>query len=284
MTMVLHVPARLVVLASGSGTTLQALIDAPDPSWVIVGVGADRPGTGALERAARAGIFTFVTDFAATPDRGAWNDALAAAIAELQPDLVVLAGFMRILGPDVVARFPFVNTHPSLLPSFPGVGVRAVRAALAALPGEQADGARLVFTGGTAELAQPEGLDEARGVRALWLALGVPETRMSFETRSRNTYENATLTRALVQPKPGETWLLVTSAAHMPRSVGIFRAAGWPVTAYPVDYRTSGTPYDFRPTTQAIDQQRKLEVAAHEWIGLLAYRLTGRTATLFPAP
>ena len=145
-------------------------------------------------------------------------------------------------------------------------------------------GARLVFTGGTAELAQPEGLDEARGVRALWLALGVPETRMSFETRSRNTYENATLTRALVQPKPGETWLLVTSAAHMPRSVGIFRAAGWPVTAYPVDYRTSGTPYDFRPTTQAIDQQRKLEVAAHEWIGLLAYRLTGRTATLFPAP
>ena len=132
MTMVQHVPARLVVLASGSGTTLQALIDAPDPSWVIVGVGADRPGTGALERAARAGIPTFVTDFAATPDRGAWNDALAAAIAELQPDLVVLAGFMRILGPDVVARFPFVNTHPSLLPSFPGVGVRAVRAALAA--------------------------------------------------------------------------------------------------------------------------------------------------------
>ena len=143
--------------------------------------------------------------------------------------------------------------------------------------------ARLVFTGGTADLAQ-RGIDEARGVRALWLSLGVPEQRMTFESASRNTYENATLTKALVQPKPGETWLLVTSAAHMPRSVGIFRAAGWPVTAYPVDYRTAGNPSDFRPTSLVIEQQRKLEVAAHEWVGLVAYRLTGRTAALFPAP
>ena len=144
-------------------------------------------------------------------------------------------------------------------------------------------GARLVFTGGSADLAQ-HGLDEARGVRALWLSLGVPEDRMTFESRSRNTYENATLTKALVQPKPGETWLLVTSAAHMPRSIGIFRAAGWPMAAYPVDYRTAGNSYDDRPTTLVIDQQRKLEVAAHEWIGLVAYRLTGRTEALFPAP
>ena len=143
--------------------------------------------------------------------------------------------------------------------------------------------ARLVFTGGSADLAQ-RGLDEARGVRVLWLSLGVPEARMTFEDESRNTYENAVLTKALVQPKPGEAWLLVTSAAHMPRSVGIFRAAGWPVVAYPVDYRTAGTAFDWWPTTQAIDQQRKLEVAAHEWLGLVAYRLSGRTQTLFPGP
>ncbi len=143
--------------------------------------------------------------------------------------------------------------------------------------------ARLVFTGGSADLTQ-HGLDEARGVRDLWLALGVPEARMTFESRSRDTYENATLTKALVMPSPGDTWLLVTSAAHMPRSVGIFRAAGWPVAAYPVDYRTSGTTHAWRPTTQPIESQRDLEVALHEWIGLAAYRLTGRTSALFPAP
>ncbi|MCX8256268.1 YdcF family protein [Beijerinckiaceae bacterium RH AL1] len=144
--------------------------------------------------------------------------------------------------------------------------------------------ARLVFTGGSADLSQKADLDEARGVHALWLTLGVPDSRMTFESASRNTYENAVLTKKLVAPKPGETWLLVTSAAHMPRSVGIFRAAGWPVVAYPVDYRTSGTARDWWPSAKVVDQQRKVEVAGHEWIGLVAYRLTGKTATLFPAP
>ena len=143
--------------------------------------------------------------------------------------------------------------------------------------------ARLVFTGGAADIAQ-HGLDEARGVRELWLSLGVLPARMTFEDRSRNTFENAVLTKALVAPKPGETWLLVTSAAHMPRSVGIFRKVGWPVTAYPVDYRTAGTAYDWRPTSHPVDSQRRLEVALHEWIGLVAYRLTGKSAALFPAP
>ena len=143
--------------------------------------------------------------------------------------------------------------------------------------------ARLVFTGGPADLAQRD-LDEARGVRALWLSLGVPDARMTLESVSRNTYENAVLTKTLVGPKPGETWLLVTSAAHIPRSVGIFRAAGWPVVAYPVDYRTSGTAHDWWPTAKVIDQQRKLDVAVHEWIGLVAYWLTGKTSALFPAP
>ena len=144
--------------------------------------------------------------------------------------------------------------------------------------------ARLVFTGGSADLSQARDLDEARGVRQLWLSLGVPAARMTFESASRNTYENAVFTKKLVEPKPGETWLLVTSAAHMPRSIGIFRAAGWPVVAYPVDYRTSGTDHDWWPTSKVVDQQRKLEVAGHEWIGLLAYRLTGKTSALFPTP
>lgn len=145
--------------------------------------------------------------------------------------------------------------------------------------------ARLVFSGGSANLrAGPGTLDEARGVRALWLSLGVPADRMTFEDRSRNTYENATMTKAIVQPKPGDHWLLVTSAAHMPRSMGIFRHVGWDMTAYPVDYRTFGTARDVQPTTLALDSLRRFDTALHEWVGLAAYRLTGKTDALFPAP
>lgn len=143
--------------------------------------------------------------------------------------------------------------------------------------------ARLVFTGGSANL-RGGGIDEARGVRELWRSLGVPEARMTFEDRSRNTEENATMTRALVRPSPGERWLLVTSASHMPRSMGIFRHVGWDMTPYPVDYRTFGDPRDLKPTTLALDSLRRLDVALHEWVGLVAYRLTGRTDALFPAP
>ena len=144
--------------------------------------------------------------------------------------------------------------------------------------------ARLVFTGGSANLDGSSAAAEAQGVRDLWLSLGVPGARMTFEDRSRNTYENATMTRAIVQPKPGERWWLVTSAAHMPRSIGIFRHVGWAMTAYPVDYRTFGDGRDAKPTTLALDSLRRLDVALHEWVGLLVYRLTGKTDTLFPAP
>ena len=120
-------PARVVVLASGSGSTLQALLDAQDPSYEIVAVGSDRPGATALARAERAGVETFTVTPADFADRPAWDVALAAEVARREPDLVVLAGFMRILGAPVVERFGgrMVNTHPALLPSFPGAhGVR----------------------------------------------------------------------------------------------------------------------------------------------------------------
>jgi phosphoribosylglycinamide formyltransferase-1 len=127
------VPARadrLVVLASGSGTTLQAILDAQDIGSKVVAVGSDRPGTGALARAEAAGVESFVVAFDEHPDRGGWNRAFESALARYSPDLVVLAGFMRIFDAAVVQRFAMINTHPSLLPSFPGVGIRAVRAAL----------------------------------------------------------------------------------------------------------------------------------------------------------
>lgn len=110
---------RIVVLISGSGTNLQALIDA-DLGGDIVLVAADRHGAGGLDRARAAGIEADTVALADHDDRPAWEDALAARIAAADPDLVVLAGFMRILTGKVVTRWPTVNVHPSLLPAFPG--------------------------------------------------------------------------------------------------------------------------------------------------------------------
>jgi phosphoribosylglycinamide formyltransferase-1 len=122
--------ARLVVLASGSGTTLQAILDEPGLGASVVAAGSDVPGCPALQRAERAGVPTFAVALPAFPDRQAWNAELAAAIAKYEPDLVVLAGFMKLLAPEVVNRFRIVNTHPALLPAFPGA--HAIRDALAA--------------------------------------------------------------------------------------------------------------------------------------------------------
>jgi phosphoribosylglycinamide formyltransferase-1 len=123
---------RVVVLASGAGSTLQALLDAaadPDFGAVIVAAGTDVAQCGAMQRADTAGIPTFTVELRDHPDRGAWNEALAAAVASYEPDLVVLAGFMRLLAPSVVDAFRIVNTHPSMLPDFPGA--HAIRDALA---------------------------------------------------------------------------------------------------------------------------------------------------------
>ncbi len=118
-------PARLVVLVSGAGTNLQALLDASsDPAFGarVVAVGADRPGTAGVRRAEDAGVPTFVLRLADHADRPAWDAALADTVAAHEPDLVVLAGFMKLTGPAFLARFPgrVVNTHPALSPSFPG--------------------------------------------------------------------------------------------------------------------------------------------------------------------
>ncbi|WP_433274912.1 phosphoribosylglycinamide formyltransferase [Actinosynnema sp. CS-041913] len=129
-TLRLPVPARVVVLVSGSGTLLQALLDAAaDPGYPVevVAVGADRDGIEGLDRAERAGVPGFAVKLRDHPSRDEWDTALAAAVAAHEPDLVVSAGFMKILGPAFLARFGgrMVNTHPALLPAFPGAhGVR----------------------------------------------------------------------------------------------------------------------------------------------------------------
>lgn len=124
--------ARVVVLASGEGSTLQALLDAcrvPAYGARVVAVGADRPEIRALQRAELAGIATFVVRLSDCASRAEFDERTAAAIGRFEPDLVVCAGYMKLLGPAVLQRFRIVNTHPALLPAFPGT--HAVRDALA---------------------------------------------------------------------------------------------------------------------------------------------------------
>jgi uncharacterized SAM-binding protein YcdF (DUF218 family) len=148
--------------------------------------------------------------------------------------------------------------------------------------------ARLVVSGGIGGLIAGPG-HPARALEAFYREQGLDVARILFEERSRNTEENAVLTRQLVRPGPDERWLLVTSAYHMPRSIGVFRAAGWPLIAYPVDYRTAG-PIDLRAVLGRLAEPDvakrliELDLAVKSWVGLVAYWLLGRTSALFPAP
>ena len=142
--------------------------------------------------------------------------------------------------------------------------------------------ARLVFTGGSGALL-PGTLTEADVARALFLELGVDQQRMIYEDASRTTFENAEFSRKLVNPKPGEVWLLVTSANHMPRSVGVFRRLGWPVQPWPVAFKTPSK-RGYAILAPLYSHIQIAELAFHEWLGLLVYYLTGRSDTLFPAP
>lgn len=143
--------------------------------------------------------------------------------------------------------------------------------------------ARIVFTGGSSNLIST-GAKEADYSGPVLENLGIPKQRLILERNSRNTYENAVFTKQLVSPKPNERWLLVTSAFHMPRSMGIFRKIGFDVEAYPVDWRMSGREDLFRFSNQGADGLSRTDVAVREWIGLVAYRLIGRTSELLPGP
>lgn len=143
--------------------------------------------------------------------------------------------------------------------------------------------AKIIFSGGDAGLVRAEGT-EAPLARKLLLGLGVPPERLISEDRSRNTAENAAFSKELAAPKPGERWLLVTSAYHMPRAIGVFRRAGFAVEAFPVDWRTVNGPASFRPFDSVADGLKRIDVAMREWVGLLMYWLSGRSSELFPAP
>jgi uncharacterized SAM-binding protein YcdF (DUF218 family) len=143
--------------------------------------------------------------------------------------------------------------------------------------------ARIVFSGGSGNLIESS-VPEAPIAGQLLERFGIARERVVLESASRTTDENAAMVRKLVSPKPGERWLLVTSAFHMPRSIAAFRLAGFEVEAYPVDWRTRGWVDAAMPFGLLSAGLARTDLAFHEWVGLIAYRLTGRSSELFPSP
>jgi uncharacterized SAM-binding protein YcdF (DUF218 family) len=148
--------------------------------------------------------------------------------------------------------------------------------------GRRYENAHLIFTGG-GKSSNPEIPTEADVAKAVLEAAGLDTARVQFEDAATNTYENAVLAADLVNPSPGQSWVLVTSASHMPRAVGSFRAAGWEVIPYPVDFTTGGVA-SWRPRFKPTSGLASFSEALHEWVGLATYRILGRTDALFPNP
>jgi uncharacterized SAM-binding protein YcdF (DUF218 family) len=145
--------------------------------------------------------------------------------------------------------------------------------------------ARIVYTGGTASFVPGAPSTEALQARKLMAQMGVAPDRITIEDKSRNTEENARFTKAIVDPQPSQRWIIVTSAFHMTRAMGVFEKAGFRPIAYPVSFYTIGRwPDDLRLSFWPGRNLRIFELALHEWIGLAAYRASGRIDHLFPGP
>jgi len=141
--------------------------------------------------------------------------------------------------------------------------------------------ARLVFSGGSASTDEDEPT-EAQIAETYFLESGITAERLLIENKARNTAENASYTRQLVNPQSHETWLMITTAYHMPRAIGVFCQQNWEVIPYPVDHQTLPSKL-YQPGFSLMWHANQLVLATHEWLGLLAYYVSGKTHQLFPA-
>jgi len=209
------------------------------------------------------------------PVPGAMSGSNPAPLAQSLPDrvdgIILLAGSER---PAVSQEYgePQTGSHGSRY-------ITALRLAY------RHPSARVVFTGGARSEPGKGTLETQAAVAAAILGqIGLDPARIVFDEDSRDTCDHPRNVQALVQPRPGETWVVVTSAMHMPRTVACFRAAGWgDVIPYPTDFKVVLGGWD-AGTIQVVDNLALLDAALHEWIGLAYYRLTGRTQEWFPAP
>jgi uncharacterized SAM-binding protein YcdF (DUF218 family) len=222
---------------------------------------------------------------------GWWITAVTAflllAIALLPTDDLLMAPLENRFPPPrsmptrvdgIIALGGVIDAERSASHGIPSIDSEAERLTTLVKLARLYPSAKLVFTSGSASLFgdRPR---EADAAKSLLADLGMDTTKIIFERESRNTVENAIFSKRLAEPKPGEIWILITSAWHMPRAVGIFRQAGWPVLPWPVAYKAGG---GYEPGL--VNHLADLDRAAHEWVGLVAYRLLDRTDALFPAP
>jgi uncharacterized SAM-binding protein YcdF (DUF218 family) len=246
------------------------------PSLILFGLVLQMPGrTRRLGQALTIGAALLLAAAGLSPLANWIILPLEQRFAPVQDDGRPVAGVI-VLGGSVQAEEALARGQLLLNDA----GERVV--ALADLARRHPDAA-IVFSGGSGTVLRNE-IPEAAGLARFAETLGIARERIRFEDRSRTTRESAIHTRALVAPMPGERWLLVTSAWHMPRSVGVFRKAGFAVEPYPVDFRTRGPDELWRPFAFVSEGLRRLDVGAKEWAGLVGYRLAGYTDELFPGP
>jgi uncharacterized SAM-binding protein YcdF (DUF218 family) len=160
----------------------------------------------------------------------------------------------------------------------------ADRIVAAAALARQYPNARIIFSGGNANLVSDSSAKEADYAQSVFESLGISKTRLAIERGSRNTLENAEFSKAIANPKDGERWLLVTSAFHMPRAIGLFRKAGFVVEPYPVDWRVGGAANLLTFSPISVEGLERADIAVREWMGLAAYWATGKIDTLLPGP
>jgi len=196
-------------------------------------------------------------------------------------------------------RFPVMDTLPANIDGIvvaggivnqflshdrgqPVIGGSIERITAAADLAKRYPSAQVIFSGGSGDLFRQD-LKEADYVAPIFEQLGVSSDRIIFESKSRNTVENAKISLEIAKPQPGQTWVLVTSAFHMPRAIGTFRKAGWNIQAYPTDFGSySRFEWSFR--FSLVGGLGSLSGALHECLGLLFYWATGKSDTLFPEP
>ncbi len=142
--------------------------------------------------------------------------------------------------------------------------------------------AKLVFTGGSGVIGK-QYLKEADFIKPIFESLSINTKKIIYENNSRNTYENAVFSKKIVKPTPREKWILITSAFHMPRAVGVFRASGWNVIPFPVDYMTEKS-FKFNPSLNLRNSLNGVSLVLHEWLGLLFYWGMGYMNNLYPRP
>jgi uncharacterized SAM-binding protein YcdF (DUF218 family) len=199
------------------------------------------------------------------------------AIAPLEDRFPQLTPPARIDG--IVLLGGAVRIEVSLAHNQPALNEMATRITETLALSRRYPGVPVVISGGDPAIVS-RGKSEAEITRSLLISLGLDPSRILIDDRSRNTYENAVDSKEVAKPQPGQIWVLVTSANHMPRAMGCFRKVGWEMLPDPVDYETGDSMYslNFGGGPYVLD------TAVHEWLGLVAYRLLGRTDSFFPAP